>query len=368
MDRKASVVAAPSGGTLDIDDVQLLALRDAVAAGSISLVTSDVFDTIAFRPVDFPAAAFELIGEALAARGMLAAHVTGQSFGRLRAAAERRARRLRAEAFGDPEVSIAEIYRELSLVLAPGTQPGDAIAVEIAVERDLLTPNFDVVRTLCWIAGEGVPVIAVSDSYFSAAQLGELFAQPYLDELVFSRSFTSSDRRRNKGGGLLEEVLAELGVPAARVAHIGDHPEADVIVASATACGQCISIVGPRSYAGSWTASAASPSGELWACRSTTTPASARFAHSCCAARNTKRFRRARQLLALGRHVLGPVMTGFAEWVHTRLAELGTSRVWCLMREGAFLSERWQRRLTKRSGRCRSKRCGSTVRSARAQR
>src|SRR5262249_9653746 len=40
----------------------------------------------------------------------------------------------------------------------------------------------------------------------------------------------------------------------------------------------------------------------------------------------------------LGAGVLGPVFTGFAEWVVRDASPLGARRVYCLMREGAFLA------------------------------
>src|SRR5262249_48353549 len=40
----------------------------------------------------------------------------------------------------------------------------------------------------------------------------------------------------------------------------------------------------------------------------------------------------------IGARVLGPVFTGFAEWVVREAEGLGAARVYCLMREGAFLA------------------------------
>jgi FMN phosphatase YigB (HAD superfamily) len=331
---------AAIGGPPDVEDVVLRALCAEAGAGSLSLVTSDVFDTIVFRPVTTPVAVFERIGEALVERGMLRSHVTAPSFGRLRATAERRARIRRQEEFGDPEASLREIYREIAPLLADGVAPEEAETLEVAVERELLVANLDVVATLRWVAQLGLPVVAVSDSYFSSAQIRSLFAQPVLDALPLADVVTSSDRRRNKGGGLLEELVAELGVPAARVAHIGDHPEADLIVATRMRArpvylerrppellaiaerearfGERRTVAFPEQY-----------DAGLGALRAQLLRTAEREALSPVLT----------TYWSWGATVLGPVLTGFAEWLHERLAELDGTRVWCLMREGTFLAQ-----------------------------
>src|SRR5205807_2170141 len=40
-----------------------------------------------------------------------------------------------------------------------------------------------------------------------------------------------------------------------------------------------------------------------------------------------------------GATVLGPVLTGFAEWVHQRANAIEAPTVWCMMREGEFLAD-----------------------------
>jgi FMN phosphatase YigB (HAD superfamily) len=321
-------------------DQALDLLADELSAGSISLLTSDVFDTIVFRPVRSPVAIFDLVGEALVARGMLRPQITPTAFGRLRATAERRARVLRHAAYGDHEASLQEIYRQIEPILAEGVALGEAAALEVAVERDMLVPCLDVVATLCYAAGCGVPVVAVSDSYLSGDHIRELFAQPVLEDLVLADVVTSSDRRRNKGGGLLEEVVAELGVPTARLAHIGDHPEADLIVAQRMRARPVHLDRQPPDLV------AITEREERFGERRTS---GYREQYDGGLAAVRAQLLRSRQLDAVspalapysrwGATVLGPVLTGFAEWVHGRLAELEANRVWCFMREGAFISQ-----------------------------
>jgi len=323
-----------------LEDALLQTLCDEVAAGSISLVTSDVFDTIAFRPTTTPVAVFELIGDSLLAHGMLQEQLSAQAFGRLRAVAERKARIRRHEGFGDPEVSLHEIYHELTAVLADGVSPTDAVAVEVDVERDVLVPNLDVVAALRWVADQGVPVIAVSDSYFSSGQIRALFAQPVLEDLVLEQIVTSSDRRRNKGGGLLEELIDELDVRTARLAHIGDHPEADLIVATRVGARpvhldrhppELRTIVAREQRFGEHRVIGLQEQYDAGtgAIRSQLLRSPEHAALSPTLASYWR----------WGATVLGPILTGFAEWVHGRLAELDAGRVWCPMREGPFLAE-----------------------------
>ena len=125
----AATLGRAPAGSRSVDDAVLRTLCEEVAAGSISLVTSDIFDTIVFRPTVTPTAVFELIGDALLDRGMLKAGITPAAFARLRAVAERRARQRRHDEFGDPESSLHEIYRELPLVLAADFDLEDAVAL-----------------------------------------------------------------------------------------------------------------------------------------------------------------------------------------------------------------------------------------------
>jgi FMN phosphatase YigB (HAD superfamily) len=331
---------APETPASGLDDALLQTLCDEVAAGSISLVTSDVFDTIAFRPTVTPVAVFEQIGESFFARGMLQERITPQAFGRLRAVAERKARVRRHAEFGDPEVSSHEIYRELTAVLASGVTPADAVEVEVEVERDVLVPNLDVVAALTWVADQGVPVIAVSDSYFSADQIRALFAQPVLEDLVLEQIVTSSDRRRNKGGGLLEELIGELGIATSRLAHIGDHPESDVIVATRVGARPVHLDRHPPELR-------AIVAGEQRFGERRVIGLQEQYDAGTGAIRS--QLLRSPEHAALsptlasywrwGATVLGPILTGFAEWVHLRLADLDANRVWCPMREGPFLAQ-----------------------------
>jgi FMN phosphatase YigB (HAD superfamily) len=333
--RPATTADPPS-----VADVELRGLCQQVAAGSISLVTSDVFDTIVFRPVRTPIAVFDLIGEALIERGMLRPHITAQAFGRLRETAERKARVVRHAAYADHEASLDEIYRQAELLLVDGATPEEAAAVEVAIERDVIVPNLDVVATLCWIADRDVPVIAVSDSYFSSGQIRELFAQPILEHLELADVVTSSDRRRNKGGGLLEELIAEIGVPTARLAHIGDHPEADLIVARRVGARPVYLNRQPLEM------QAITESEKRFSERRVTG-----FPERYDAGVGSIRAQLLRSFeldslspalasyWAWGATVLGPVLTGFAGWINARLDELESKRVWCLMREGTLLAQ-----------------------------
>src|SRR5205807_1711323 len=78
--------------TASIVDQRLAPAFDALADGGLKAVSVDIFDTLLWRKVAEPVDAFVLLGERLAADGMLADDVTPAVFAKLRAAAERRAR------------------------------------------------------------------------------------------------------------------------------------------------------------------------------------------------------------------------------------------------------------------------------------
>ena len=73
-----------------------------------------------------------------------------------------------------------------------------------------------------------VPVVLVSDIYLTGSQLATLLERAGVDMQLIDDVVTSADHRLGKAHGLLERVIADRGVEAGRVAHVGDNEIADV--------------------------------------------------------------------------------------------------------------------------------------------
>jgi len=319
-------------------DLRLLDVWDAVGSRAVSVLSTDVFDTLVWRQVPEPVDAFPLIAQRLRARGQLCPDLTDVAYARLREAAERRAREERR---GDTEVKLHEIYRSL-----PPWVFGDAIdwysaaEVELEVERDLLVPDLDMVELLEAAQHEGKRVIAISDTYLSEGELRSLLAQPVLAGVHFDLVLTSSDHRTNKSGGLFEVALAQLGVKPKHVVHVGDNRKADVDAPRRLGVRTFVFERRPR------------PLPEVVRREEHFLPRRSEnereaIVVSGLAAVRAKALSRAeladlpqplQPFWEYGASVLGPVFTGFAEWVHEHCRRTATQRVLCLMREGSLLS------------------------------
>ncbi len=340
-----AATARPASGTVRaVADSRLVALAETITRPDVKVVSTDVFDTLLWRQVPEPGAAFGLVGDRLARRGLLDPLLTATGFASLRHEAERRARQLLVERTGRVEVTLGEIYALLGDgVLSAGDRAREAaLAVELEVERDLLVPDLDVLELLEAAAAAGKTLIAVSDTYFEESHLRAFLAQPSLRGLELDRVFASCAYRIGKSGGLFEIVLRELDVAPESIVHIGDNIEADVERPGELGIAGTYFEQRPAALAAVMTAEYRHVSREVTFGRS---PSAAGVSPDLTQLRGKLAARVERDALpsALrpywdhGALVQGPVFTGFAEWVQERAAELGVDRVHAFMREGSFL-------------------------------
>ncbi len=326
-------------------DLRLAEAFRLVERDEISVLSLDVFDTLVWRSVPEPVDAFLLLGRRLQDLGHLSANVPVELFARLREQAERKAR-ARVPAGHIPEVSLEAIYDEMPAHLLSAGLGTEALAgQEVVLEHSIIFPDLEVARLATFAqVHHGVHVILVSDTYFSPTQLRSVIDCEALAELTLSEVFTSSQHRVNKSTGLFDVVLDTMKVKPGEVVHVGDHPESDVAAAGRAG----IHAVGFEKLS--------EPVRELLqrenmirtGDRDTTvspvddlvgdlglTALRAKSVHLTGGPATegpTSAYWR------FGSLVLGPVFTGFAEWVHQRAQGEGVDTVYCLMREGEFLT------------------------------
>lgn len=325
-------------------DLRLVEAFRLLETDEISVLSLDVFDTLVWRIVPEPVDAFLLLGRRLHDLGHLSPHVPVELFARLRERAERRAR-ARIPAGEIPEVRLEAIYDEMPTHLFDGLGPGALAREEVALEHSIIFPDLEVAR-LAQVAQDrhGARVVLVSDTYFSPAQLRKVVDCEALAELTIDEVFTSSQHKVNKSTGLFDVVLDTMKVKPGEVVHVGDHPESDVAAAGRAgihAVGferlsepvrsvlqrEGVIRTGDRDTSVSPVDHRCGDLG-LTALRSK----SAHWAGGPAAGGPTSAY------WHFGSLVLGPVFTGFAEWVHRRAHAEGATTVYCLMREGEFLS------------------------------
>lgn len=309
--------------------------------GAIDVLSLDAFDTLVLRAVPDPTDAFTVLGHRVVGEGLVAAFVTPALFADLRARAEQRARARRRSQGEFPEVTLEEIHAELpdAVVTSSRTELAD---VELAIEGALVFADPDVANLARAARARGARVAVVSDTYFSGEQLTALLAGAGLADLD-ALVVTSSDHRTGKATGLFDVLLRSLDVDPGRVVHVGDHAHADDAAARAHGIASVhLELRQPafdevlrreQRFRAAHPSEAASFDGAhgddgLTAVR----------ARLAAAEPPPGVALHARAHWCAGAAVLGPVFTGFADWVVERAATREVRRLACLMREGALLA------------------------------
>jgi FMN phosphatase YigB (HAD superfamily) len=325
------------------DDLRLVEAFRVLEREQISVLSLDVFDTLVWRIVPEPVDAFLLLGQRLRDLGHLPAHVPVELFARLRERAERRARS-RVPAGRVPEISLEDIYDEMPAHLFSGVRPEALAGHEVALEASIVFPDLDVAHLARHAQDEhGVRIALVSDTYFSPAQLRKVVDCETLADLAVAEVFTSSRHKVNKSTGLFDVVLETMKVQPGEVLHVGDHPDADVAAAERAR----IHAVAFEKLSEATRALLRAESMVREADRDTSVaPVDPSCGDMGLTAIRAKSLHRAGSsgtgatgaYWRFGSLVLGPAFTGFAEWVHRRAQAEGVTTVYCLMREGEFLS------------------------------
>ncbi|MGI8778308.1 MAG: hypothetical protein ACR2LJ_13215 [Acidimicrobiales bacterium] len=326
------------------NDARLVDVERLLEQASFSVLSLDVFDTLIWRITPEPVDAFVLFGRRLGEAGHLAGGFAPELFARLRERAERRARHEVARTGSVAEVSLTAIYRELPAHLFD-VPVVDVAALEVDFEKSITFPDLEVLR-LARVAQArfGMSIVAVSDTYYSAAEIRHILDRQPLDELEIDDVFTSSQHGVGKGSGLFPIVLEALDVDPSRVLHIGDNAEADGKRAEREGIRSVLFDKYPGSLQTVLEGERLLRTEGRHTSKPTLDPARGDFGLTALRAKAVSQVE-GRGLPAatdpywrFGATVLGPVFTGFAEWVHRRAMEERAGTVYCMMREGEFLS------------------------------
>ena len=327
-----------------LERAQLHRVRKLIEEGAVSVLSLDMFDTIVWRKVPRPTDAFIILGEGLLRDGLLGPGIDAYTFRRLRIKAEAMARLDKRHIGGGDEVSLDEIWGVFPDHLLR-TDRQTLVGREIEVERQVTVPDLDIADLARFAAANDVQLVVVSNTYLTRQQLAKVLARPELRELSAARIFPSSAYGVNKSDGLWPIVLDELGVAPASIVHVGDEQlsDVDIPIKHGIRVAPFYRLYGgsvePLQREGALIPDPASPSGQI------VDPNAGDF--GITGIRNKVVARGSGDELPgdlgvawrYGAAVMGPVLTGFAEWVNTMASDLGATKVWCLMREGELLAE-----------------------------
>lgn len=326
-------------------DVRIAQALEILRREPISVLSLDVFDTLLWRMVPEPVDAFVLLGRHLGDLGHLADHVTPALFARLRQHAEGRAREVVNRRTSSQEVSLEQVYQQLPQDILGGLLPETLAGLEVAFERTITFPDLEVLRLARLARSEcGARIVLVSDTYFSQSQLRQLLDRESFADVRTAEIFTSRDHQVGKGTGLYSVVLEALGVGAAEVLHIGDHPDSDLAFATKQGMHTVHFPKYPPELEEVLQLEGLARSGDRHRRAATLDPVHGDFGLTAMRSKavhgsgHGNHQGATRQYRDFGASVLGPVFTGFAEWLHHRAQEEGASTLFCLMREGEFLA------------------------------
>ncbi|QXJ23972.1 HAD family hydrolase [Actinomadura graeca] len=311
-----------------------------IADRACAVLSLDVFDTVLWRRVPRPPDAFGLLGARLRAAGLCPAWVTDATFRRLRIAAEDAARGGR-DTLGT-EVSLSDIWRAMPGGIFGSAPLEQLVGEEVALERELTVVDLDIAEVVQAARKQDVTIVLVSDTYFTEDQLSHLLDRPELGALQDARVFRSLRHGTAKASGLWEIVLRDLGLSPEQIVHVGDHPVADDEVPAELGVrtvhyrrldDEYRDVLRrerePLTYSGDHAPDLHERHGDFGLTSLRAKAVHSGVPYSTTALDVAWRY---------GAGVLGPVLTGFAEWAAQRAHESGTRVLWCTMREGELLS------------------------------
>ena len=282
------------------------------------VVSFDVFDTLVVRKVASPRDVFLHLATPapFSTWGIDAAKLA-----QLRQQSEQEARRRGVTARGSGEVTLHEIHEVLAELLGkPQTDVSAMVQAERLVERALCVAHPHLRKRFERAVTDGKIVWCVSDTYHEAVFLTELLTGCGF-ALTGVQVVSSADARISKGEGrLLRQLANDAGIAPAEVLHIGDHPAADHSIPAQQGF---VAVCHP------WAASRPSD-------RAVAAPGDAiALGLAQIGSRTVEpafpfwwRF---------GYAVAGPMLSGFAFWLHARFIADGVDRAYFLLRDGEII-------------------------------
>lgn len=195
------------------------------------LVSLDIFDTLLLRRVEIPSQVFDEVGRRARAAGLIDSGLTPPLFRLSRQEAERRARLTARRKRGTDEVMLSEILRHL-----PVADPAALMALELAVEADVLFANPLLLDGLRAMASQGRSPVLVSDMYLPSDTLRALLRGAGIGDDLYRALYVSCEHGCSKrDGGLFRRLLADHpDISPSDILHVGDDSTADVVMAIAT--------------------------------------------------------------------------------------------------------------------------------------
>lgn len=336
-------------------DQRLMIAYEAIDKGEIDLLSLDIFDTLLWRKLLLPIDLFLLLGKQFKEEGWLIDAVPADAFVELRIKAEQVARLKKQREESGKEVTLKEIYWEFHGIfnkisieemiqgkkgIINEADVDELVAIEVALEKQLLVRNPDIVRLMQHAHRRHIKIVLVSNTYFNETQIASFLGHE-TTSLVES-TYLSCEEGYGKREGLLNRIVENHKIEPNRILHIGDSYLSDCVPAEKAGMqtiyyqkyDQQLAEVLQREWPGSCDAR-----------RKLIDPLQGDFGltflrsslHFSTALSGMKK--REAALWNYGATLLGPILVGFVHWIYTRCQQMQQSEVLCLMREGQLYAE-----------------------------
>ncbi len=209
VDSSESVIAAKEFGY----DVNTLIEK----LSGYSVISFDVFGTLIFRPFSDPTDLFFILGEKF---GIL-------DFKNKRILAEHRAREKKYKKEKHYEVTLKEIWDELSLITS--IDPKEGMEIETETELSFCYPNPFMLNVWNGLKEKGKKLIIVSDMYLPETVITRILEKNGITGA--EKIYISNEYNINKyEGRIYKKVLDDLGGNE-KLVHVGDDLRSDVLMA-----------------------------------------------------------------------------------------------------------------------------------------
>ncbi len=304
-------------------DNRILELRRLVDSGKYRLLSVDIFDTTVWRMVPNPVDVFFLLARDLKQKGLIRKSSSVESFVRERIQAEERSRKKKNYC---AEVTLEEIYAEFPVGYLVDSSTAIIADLEFKKECELVRVYPEMSKLLAYAQGKGLKTAFVSDTYFNQHQIGRLVGID-VDYVILS-----CEHHVSKYHGLHSVLIEQSGISPSHILHVGDNHTSD--------------IKGPEIYPIDtfWFEKFPEPFGDIVELETPMVSTERNellkspdygltwqrsLAGSACSS-DYERW---------GAIVLGPLISGFSDWVIDRCENENIRTVLCLMREGRILKK-----------------------------
>ncbi len=193
------------------------------ALDDVEVLSLDVFDTALVRPVAHPTDVFHLLA-------LECGIEDAQVFVAARVRAEAEARALAWERSQAVEITLGNIYEQLSFPIPAGLDAVAVAAREVLIELRLARAREPALALYRHARAMGRKVGFVSDMYLDRHAIAAMLRAAGYGEWDFL--LVSSELGQTKAhGGLYRALLALVGAHPAKVLHLGDNLASDVVKA-----------------------------------------------------------------------------------------------------------------------------------------